>query len=88
LKSVVFLFAFQVLGCFAYSQNSDSVQKDEIQKAIEQQLFPGSKPDTNVHYPFPNGFEELYVGTPDGYKLHGLLFKAINSKGLLFYLHG
>ena len=88
MKSIVYLLVFQVLGCFAYSQNSDSVQKDEIQKAIEQQLFPGSKPDKNVHYRFLNGFEELFVETPDGYKLHGLLFKAINSKGLIFYLHG
>jgi pimeloyl-ACP methyl ester carboxylesterase len=76
------------LGYWAYSQGKDSLQSDEIQKVLEQQLFPGTKPDKSFHYKFNEKFTELTVKTEDGYKLNGLLFKAKNSKGLIFYLHG
>ena len=77
------MFAHLALG-----QSTDSLQEDEIQKVLEQQLFPGSKIDKNFHFRFPGTFSELSFKTKDGYKLHGLLFKSKQCKGLIFYLHG
>ena len=39
-------------------------------------------------FTFPDEFEEVYIPLDDNVKLHGLLFKAQNPKGLVFYLHG
>jgi uncharacterized protein len=78
----------QILVHFAFGQSVDSSQNDEIQKVLEQQLFPGSKLDRDFHFKFPETFSELSVETNDGYKLNGLLFKAKQSRGLIFYLHG
>lgn len=88
MKLFISLLAFQMFVQFAYGQNIDSIKKKEIQKEIEQQLFPGSKFPKNFEFQFPQPFIELNTLTADGYKLNGLLFKATHSKGLLFYLHG
>lgn len=37
---------------------------------------------------YPSKHEEISITSYDGTKLHGLLFKADTSKGLVFYLHG
>ena len=37
---------------------------------------------------FQGEFQERYVEMNDGKKLHALLFKAKDSKGVVFYLHG
>jgi pimeloyl-ACP methyl ester carboxylesterase len=42
----------------------------------------------NYQFGFAQPFEELTIPTSDKSHLHGLLFKADNSKGLIFYLHG
>lgn len=38
--------------------------------------------------PYNASFEEVIIKSTDGISLNGLLFKAENSKGLIFYLHG
>jgi pimeloyl-ACP methyl ester carboxylesterase len=88
MKLFFYVLAFQMLVQFAYGQSVDSLQNDEIQKVLEQQLFPGSKLDRDFIFKFSGTFLELKVETKDGYKLNGLLFKAKQPKGLIFYLHG
>lgn len=39
-------------------------------------------------YKFNADFEEINIPSFDGIKLNGLLFKSIEAKGLVFYLHG
>lgn len=36
----------------------------------------------------PAAVQEEYISMPDGIKLHGLLARAKDAKGLVFYLHG
>ena len=50
-------------------------------------FFPESL-DQNYKFDFRQRFEEIIINTKDQKKLHGLLFKSENSKGLIFYLHG
>ncbi|MEX2594480.1 MAG: alpha/beta fold hydrolase [Anditalea sp.] len=54
----------------------------------EQFLFFPEKLDKNHQFSFGQKFEEINVTMKDGISLHGLLFKADSSKGLIFYLHG
>jgi alpha-beta hydrolase superfamily lysophospholipase len=42
----------------------------------------------NYQFGFAQPFEELTIPASDKSRLHGLLFKADHSKGLIFYLHG
>ena len=51
-------------------------------------MFHASKLDKNYTFNFENKFEELTITSFDKVNLHGLLFKAEKSKGLIFYLHG
>lgn len=39
-------------------------------------------------FTFPGDFEEVYIPVEKEINLHGVLFKAENTKGLVFYLHG
>jgi alpha-beta hydrolase superfamily lysophospholipase len=50
-------------------------------------FFPDKTPRDRV-FRFSGNFEELYFTAPDQVALHGVLFKAHQSKGLIFYLHG
>ena len=54
----------------------------------EKLIFFPEKLDKNFEFTFNREFEEINVKTNDNTILHGLLFKADNSKGLIFYLHG
>ena len=56
---------------------------------IQEKLifFPQQLP-ADYKFTFDQRFQELQFNTPDGPILHGLLFKADSSKGLIFYLHG
>lgn len=54
----------------------------------EELIFFPTKLPANHKFQFNANFQERYISTPDGKKLHGLLFKADTSNGLIFYLHG
>lgn len=42
----------------------------------------------NYQFKFTQPYEEIYITTSDGIKLHGLLFAVESPRGLIFYLHG
>lgn len=50
-------------------------------------FFPEKLPADYV-FRFNREVEEIAIPAPDGVLLHGLLFKADESKGLVFYMHG
>lgn len=54
----------------------------------EKLLFFPDKLDKSYKFSFSQPFEEIRIQTGDGNLLDGLLFKAKNAKGLIFYLHG
>jgi pimeloyl-ACP methyl ester carboxylesterase len=54
----------------------------------EYMIFYPKKLATNYRFGFDQPFEELNIPAKDNSLLHGLLFKADSSKGLIFYLHG
>jgi uncharacterized protein len=54
----------------------------------EQLIFFPEKLKQTHAFSFDREFEEIFIPAPDGVKLHGVLFKAPASKGLVFYLHG
>ena len=54
----------------------------------EKLIFFPQKLAPNYTFDFRQNFEEINTITPDGKSIHGLLFKADSSKGLIFYLHG
>jgi uncharacterized protein len=54
----------------------------------EKLIFFPQKLDKDHEFSFRQPFEEVYIKTEDEKSLHGLLFRADSSKGLIFYLHG
>lgn len=54
----------------------------------EKLIFFPDKLAKEYQFAFDQPFEERYIKMDDGKLLHGLLFKANNSKRLVFYLHG
>ncbi len=54
----------------------------------EEMVFRASKLSENHQFTFSQEFEEMIIPSFDGTKLHGLLFKTPQPKGLIFYLHG
>jgi uncharacterized protein len=54
----------------------------------EKFVFKSKKLASDYQFQFENKFEELFITTPDGLKISGVLFKADTSKGLIFFLHG
>jgi len=54
----------------------------------EKLIFFPQKLAADYKFTFNRRFQELPFKTPDGSILHGLLFTADSSKGLIFYLHG
>ncbi|WP_228515164.1 alpha/beta hydrolase [Flavobacterium sp. MR2016-29] len=51
-------------------------------------VFQSAKLSRDYKFDYQQKFEELNIRSFDGINLNGLLFKAENSKGLIFYLHG
>jgi len=54
----------------------------------EKIIFFPEKLNQNYAFGFKANFEELSIRTNGNVNLHGILFKADSSKGLIFYLHG
>src|SRR5450432_4768676 len=54
----------------------------------EKLIFYPQKLPADYTFHFDTNFEELHFKTQDNTSLHGILFKAGSSKGLIFYLHG
>lgn len=54
----------------------------------ERLIFFPQKLPADYRFNFTQPFEEISINTKDLNKLHGVLFKADSSKGLIFYLHG
>ncbi len=55
----------------------------------EKLLFhPVALPQDYLSADLPPQIEEKFITVDDGVQLHGLLFKAKQNKGLVYYLHG
>ena len=54
----------------------------------ERMVFHATTIPLDFKYEFNNSFEEVFIPINDEVKINGLLFKAKDSKGLVFYLHG
>ncbi len=50
-------------------------------------FYPEKLPISHI-FAFNNDFDEYFINVDKKTKIHGLLFKAPLSKGLVFYLHG
>ncbi|WP_456313362.1 alpha/beta hydrolase [Pseudomonas shirazensis] len=51
-------------------------------------VFQSARLPKDYKFDYQQKYEELNIRSFDGIHLNGLLFKAENSKGLVFYLHG
>jgi pimeloyl-ACP methyl ester carboxylesterase len=54
----------------------------------ESLLFYPNRLRADYQFRFPGRFEERWITVADGTRLHGVLFRALAPKGLIFYLHG
>lgn len=54
----------------------------------ERFIFIRFRTSLRHRYPFPGVFEERFINTLDGAKLHALYFKAVRPRGVLIYFHG
>lgn len=54
----------------------------------EKIIFLPEKLPKDYRFNFSGNYEEINIKTKDNVMLNSLLFKAKNSKGLVFYLHG
>lgn len=54
----------------------------------EKMIFFPQTLTRDFKFGFRGDFEERFVKMDDGKQLHAMLFKAQNSKGIVFYLHG
>ncbi|OOV18706.1 alpha/beta hydrolase [Flavobacterium sp. LM4] len=51
-------------------------------------VFQSAALSKEYQFEYQSQFEEINIKSFDGVNLNGILFKAENSKGLVFYLHG
>lgn len=54
----------------------------------EKLIFRSTSLKDNYIFSFQTPFNEVYIDTKDGARLHGIHFKAANSKGIILYFHG
>jgi alpha-beta hydrolase superfamily lysophospholipase len=71
----VFLVLYVALCCVLYFKQ-------------ESLLFFPNQLRADYKFRFADTFEERWIAASDGTRLHGLLFRTPNPKGLIFYLHG
>ena len=54
----------------------------------EEFLFPGRSVPVDTVYPGQQGARDIWIGRPDGARLHVLHMPTENSKGTILYFHG
>ena len=54
----------------------------------EKLLFFPEKLDADYKFKFDGDFTEVSIPVEEDVNLHGLHFRSVNSKGVIFYLHG
>lgn len=54
----------------------------------EKLLFHPQVLEQDHQFSFDGDYREIFIPVEEDVRLHGLLFKAPDSKGLVFYLHG
>lgn len=54
----------------------------------ERLIFYPTKLPQDYRFRFRQPFREIFIAAADGKQLHGILFKADSSQGLVFFLHG
>jgi len=54
----------------------------------ESFIFFPEKLERSFTFEFGQPFEEIFIARDDGVDIHGLLFRAEEPRGLIFYLHG
>src|SRR5687768_10908171 len=54
----------------------------------EKMIFFPNRLNKDYTFSFNQPFQELNIRTKKGNLINGILFKADDSKGLIFYLHG
>ena len=88
MKLLISVLTLLVVCQFSYGQGLGNKKTENVMKELEKQFFPGHKLNKGFHFDFPAPFTEINIPTKDGYTLNGLLFKAKQLRGLIFYLHG
>ncbi|MEJ2622513.1 MAG: alpha/beta hydrolase [Candidatus Thiodiazotropha sp.] len=76
MSAIVLLFAGYALICGYTYLNQDRI------------IFPASRLAADTRLNLTLDHQELYIDTPDGARLHGVLFKSKNPKGLILHFHG
>jgi len=54
----------------------------------EKLIFQGSSLPDDFKFDIEVPFEEVYLNTSDSFRLHGLMLKSKESKGVILYFHG
>ena len=76
--SVILAFTFLCTG-YGLAQTAEEIDK---------MIFTPTVLAKDFKFDFAGTFEERNIALKDGNVLNGVLFRAENSKGLVFYLHG
>lgn len=83
MKALNIAIAFIVLILIAYIAICIWLYKNQ-----EMLLFFPQKIEEQHQFSFQSEFEEVYLTTPDGERLHGIYFSAPNPKGVIIAFHG
>ena len=82
------LFRFLMISLFSFFGGIYLLYFCYIYFNQSELVFVNSKLPSDYEFNYQDDFDEVYIESYDGVKLNGLLFKSINSKGLVFFLHG